>query len=125
MLPDAIVEEDDVEVPDTVPLFSVEDVENVSDFIFLSPGSCRSRKVFLCTGRPRMLLGSTLMSSGCSGISAVVVGDDGGDKVASTAGFWSAPVAALLPLTGAGHGGSDAGDGGDGVDGVCVDVRVP
>ena len=134
MLPDAVVEEDDVEVPDTPPLFTVEDVPDV---IFLPPGSSRSRKLSPLTGWPRMLPGSTLMSSGCSGVSAVVVDDDGGGNVASTAGFWNGLVAALLPLNGAEHvggdgdagdagdGGGEDGDGADGADGVCVDVQVP
>ena len=54
---------------------------------------------------------ATPMFSRCSGVSAVLVYDDGGDNVASTAGFWTSPVAALLPLTEAEHDGNDAGDG--------------
>ena len=75
MLPDADVEEDEVEVPDTAPLFTEEDV---SDGIFLSSGSCCARKLFLCSGRPRMLPGSTLRFSGCPGVSVVLVDVDGG-----------------------------------------------
>ena len=116
MLLDVDDEDDEVEVPDTAPLFTKEDVP---DGIFLSSGSCCARKLVLFSCRPRMLPGCTLRFTGCPGVSGVIVDVDGGDNVALTAGFWTALFPAFLPLTEVDHDGGDAGDG------VCANVKVP
>ena len=97
ILPDAEVDEDEVDVPDAAPLFN--DDEDVPDVLVpSSSGSCPSRKLFLCSGRLKMLPVFTPMFSGCPGVFVVDVDVDCGDHVALTAGFCTATVAALPSL---------------------------
>ena len=118
ILPDLDVDEDKVNVSEAAPLFN--DDEYVPDVLLpSSSGSCPSRKLFLCSGRLKMLPVSTPMFSGCPVVFVVDVDVDCGDHVALTAGFCTATVSALPSTTEVEH------DGGDAVDGFRSDVSVP